>query len=269
MESKTKQFQKKINISLGKEYVVLGDYVNNKTHILMRHSTCGHEWKCLPMTLTRKKPTRCPNCFGTPKKNTSVFKKEVKNITNGEYVVVGEYKTTNTKVEIKHVTCGNVWEITPNRFLNLGNRCPKCSGIGDSLAIKSIKDFLILKDIYFEEEKRFDDCRNKRPLPFDIFVPSFNLVIEYDGIQHFKNVYGINRLKACKRNDIIKNEWVKMNKDISILRIDYSHQRSLVKILDSVLFGVSATTIEKYNLYYIGRSSKLINDNGKYTESIK
>jgi len=41
-------------------------------------------------------------------------------------------------------------------------------------------------DLTFEFQKRFDDLRHKTYLPYDFYLPEFNLVIEYQGRQHFK-----------------------------------------------------------------------------------
>jgi len=38
----------------------------------------------------------------------------------------------------------------------------------------------------FEEQKRFKGCKVNKALPFDFYLPSHNLLIEYDGVAHFK-----------------------------------------------------------------------------------
>ena len=99
MRADTEIFKRKIMVSLGPEYEVLGEYVNNRTKIKMKHLKCEHEWECLPMTLTRKKPTRCPNCFGTPKKTHEKFVQEVKDLVGDEYSVLGLYKGGKEKIK--------------------------------------------------------------------------------------------------------------------------------------------------------------------------
>lgn len=74
-------------------------------------------------------------------------------------------------------------------------------------------------------QKRFDDCRNIRTLPFDYYVEEFNLCIEIDGQQHFEVVYFNGRtptdLAHIRYLDNIKNEYCR-NKRINLLRISYS-----------------------------------------------
>lgn len=51
-----------------------------------------------------------------------------------------------------------------------------------------ISEFLNKHNIFYENEKIFDDCRDIKPLRFDFYLPKYNLVIEYDGKQHFEPV---------------------------------------------------------------------------------
>lgn len=57
--------------------------------------------------------------------NTESFKNKVKELTNGEYELLGEYEKTHTKTRIKHLKCGYEFEMAPHSFL-VGQRCPKC-----------------------------------------------------------------------------------------------------------------------------------------------
>ena len=45
-----------------------------------------------------------------------------------EYKCLGDYKNSRTKIPMKHVSCGYVWDIAPNSFKSKGTRCPKCHG---------------------------------------------------------------------------------------------------------------------------------------------
>ena len=55
---------------------------------------------------------------------------------------------------------------------------------------KIIKHYLLQKGIYFEKEKTFSDLRSdkNKPLKFDIYIPSLNLCVEFQGEQHYKPV---------------------------------------------------------------------------------
>ena len=51
-----------------------------------------------------------------------------------------------------------------------------------------MRNYLIKHEFEFEEQKRFKDCRNKKPLPFDFYLPQYNLCIEFDGQLHYMSV---------------------------------------------------------------------------------
>lgn len=67
--------------------------------------------------------------------------------------------------------------------------------------------FLLERDIEFETQKRFHDCKDITYLPFDFYLPSFNLLIEFQGIQHVTGYRGDkdDAIKIAKRDAIKKS----------------------------------------------------------------
>lgn len=57
------------------------------------------------------------------------FINKVKDIYNEEYTVVGKYINSNTKLEIRHNKCNNVWFPIPYNFLAKKSKCPYCAGL--------------------------------------------------------------------------------------------------------------------------------------------
>lgn len=55
------EFEKEIHALVGDEYAVLGEYVNSKTKILMRHNNCGHEYHVNADSMILS-GSRCPKC---------------------------------------------------------------------------------------------------------------------------------------------------------------------------------------------------------------
>jgi very-short-patch-repair endonuclease len=102
-----------------------------------------------------------------------------------------------------------------------GSGCPNCKNSkGEKISEKVLKKL----GVEFIKQHKFSDCRNKRPLIFDFYIPSLNVAIEYDGQQHYKSVEIFGGQKAFKNNqhrDFIKNEYCK-NKGIGLLRIKYN-----------------------------------------------
>ena len=68
--------------------------------------------------------------------------------------------------------------------------------------------FLLERDIRFETQKRFPDCKDVTYLPFDFYLPDFNLLVEYQGVQHVKG-YRRDKLDAANiaRRDAIKKSF--------------------------------------------------------------
>lgn len=108
----------------GNEYTVLGEYVNNKTKIIIIHNKCGHHWNVQPAHFLRG--SRCPKCSHKIPYTTESFKERVSELVGDDYSVQGEYVNSKEKVSFKHNICGHSFDVAPSNFLQ-GNRCPKCS----------------------------------------------------------------------------------------------------------------------------------------------
>lgn len=90
-----------------------------------------------------------------------------------------------------------------------------------SPAEKRIAKFLAENKIRYIPEWWFHSCYNRRNnqiLYFDFYLPDHNAVIEFDGLHHFKPVYGPNKFKRTKENDEIKNAYCRSRK-FPMLRI--------------------------------------------------
>lgn len=85
-------------------------------------------------------------------------------------------------------------------------------------------------------QKTFDECRDKKLMPFDFYLPNYNLCIEYDGEGHYEPCFGEDSYLKTLLHDSMKNWHCKWN-NIDILHIPYWERNNLEKIL-----------IEKLNL---------------------
>ena len=136
------------------------------------------------------------------------------------------YEGYDIKVQIICKKHNRPFEMTPHSHL-MGSGCPLCcSSKGET----AVRNWLIENEIEFEEQKRFNDCRNIRPLPFDFYTPQYNLCIEFDGKQHFiptdfkSNSTEEEKLKyfeLVQMRDSIKTDYCK-NNNINLLRIKYT-----------------------------------------------
>ena len=60
-------------------------------------------------------------------------------------------------------------------------------------------------------QKEFSDCRIKQPLPFDFYLPQYNMVIETHGMQHYEEVKFYRTNEHTLKSDKIKKEYCKDN----------------------------------------------------------
>lgn len=146
--------------------------------------------------------------------------------------VVTRKGTVKRGVEIK-CNCENEFETTIESLL--GNKtysCPICSKKQSKLESKVETELKRMNKV-FKKQIKFNDCKNKRALPFDFAVydkvnGNILSLIEVDGQQHFKptrfNGIDDNRATATylytRKNDEIKNCYCKMN-NIKLIRISY------------------------------------------------
>lgn len=224
------EFVNKVNNVLGDEYEVLGKYVNNKIKVDILHKKCGYIWNAKPSVIINQK-SKCPKCFNTIKKTTQSFQEEICIEFGDEFELISEYENYHTSVLIKHNKCGRVFKSQPANFMTYKS-CPLCSKDGKSKGEDKIAKILKNEGVKFIREKRFKDCKNKRSLPFDFYLPDMNVAIEYDGEQHFKPkfYYDEKGLEEIKIKDEIKNEYCKSN-NIKLIRIPYTEFDNIENIL--------------------------------------
>ena len=110
------------------EYIPLEPYTNSRTPIRMFHLVCKRGYNVLPSGFLHG--NRCPLCKSGSYDNMTQkqFEKRIKDMTNGEYVVDGQYRDTATPVRMYHKSCGNYTKIKPNDFISQGHRCSICNG---------------------------------------------------------------------------------------------------------------------------------------------
>ena len=220
------QEMKKINSDIE----ILGEYKNAHTKIKCKCKIDGYEWETKPNSLLSQKQG-CPKCAGF-NKTTEEFIQEIEEV-NSDIEILGEYKGCNIKIKVCCKKDSYIWYARPNDLLS-GYGCPKCNA---SKGEKRIAKYLDSKNIEYEEQYKFDDCKFKQKLPFDFYISSLNLCIEYDGIQHFeiiKHFGGLDGFIDTKIRDTVKTIYCKEN-NIKLIRIPYTEYDNIEKILEKEL----------------------------------
>jgi very-short-patch-repair endonuclease len=111
-----------------------------------------------------------------------------------------------------------------------GSGCPNCN---ESKGEKEISKFLDKYEILYYRQHKFSDCKNIFPLPFDFYIPSLRICIEFDGKQHYEPMSffgGVESFNKLKTNDKIKNDYCEENY-INLIRIKYDQIDNIYQIL--------------------------------------
>lgn len=165
----------------------------------------------------------CPNgCHDSKKVSIEEWKERAIKIFGNYYdYSLVNYKCIHDKVPIicpKH----GIFSQRAITHTFFQNGCPLCAReTHSSKGVKNIEKLLKENQIDFIREHKFPNCKNILPLPFDFYLPSYNVCIEYDGQQHFEPRYGEKTFKKTLFNDNIKNEFCK-NNNITLFRIPYN-----------------------------------------------
>lgn len=120
------------------------------------------------------------------------------------------------------------FEATYTRMLG-GTSCPGCRR---TFGEYQVAKWLDENDIEYIEQYSNETCKFKQKLRFDFLLPKFNIIIEYDGKQHFKEVKHFHdSLDSRILKDKIKNKWAKDN-GYKMIRIPYKKIKKISEILN-------------------------------------
>lgn len=183
---------------------------------------------------------KCPECaIDNAAEKYKLSVEEVKSRISslgGIVLNADEYKNSNEKnLQILCSECGNPFTTSLSCFERYGGQvCPDCSG-SESVGEKKIRHYLENHKIIFKQYEWFPDCRDINPLPFDFYLPKYNIIIEFDGRQHFGDTgYFTYSFEQTKRHDEIKNNYCKAN-GFYLIRIPYWNIDKIDEILDKEL----------------------------------
>lgn len=206
---------------LSSEYEKVSDYITVKCDK-------GHIYDTKFANFQQGK--RCSYC----KRNHRLTYEEVKLYIEsfGEKLISKEYKNNRTKLIIQ-CKKGHIYECSLDNFKK-GNRCPQCRTSKGEI---KIEEYLMNHNVKYKKQYKFKDCKFKRQLPFDFYLPDYNILIEFDGLQHcvIKQYFGgYEGFVDTKIRDTIKNIYCKEN-NIKLIRISYNELKNINNILNKEL----------------------------------
>ena len=172
----------------------------------------------------------CPKCGGTHRHTNDEFIEKSKQI-HPEY----DYSKVNYVNSMEKVIIGcpkhGEFLMIPNSLLS-GYGCPRCS---ESKGERAIRTWLENQKINFSDQHRFYDLKS---YPYDFYLPEYNLVIEYNGIQHYEVKDFFHRkngdFEGQLMRDHIKKDYAEKN-GYDLLVIPYWEFKNIDKVLSEKL----------------------------------
>ena len=221
-------FLARVKKQWGNKYTVLGKYKRWNIPVEVRCNKCGNVFNTIPNNFLRG--SGCPSCKKRilSIKHTTSFKDvsvTIKSLVGDDYFIDEDtFSGTNSKALFTHKKCGNRFWTKPNNFICNSSRCPFCSlREKQSKGECYIENFLQITGMTYFYPKVFNDLKDKLPLHYDFYIPKLNLLIEYQGKQHYSpvNLFGGDDYFATQQeHDLMKYKYAVEN-GYSVLYIPY------------------------------------------------
>lgn len=201
----------------------------------------GHEWKVHVSARAKDKITGCPYCYKIVREEKSLLFKFPEIASEWHPTKNGDLKSRDVSSCSNDKAwwlgkCGHCWSTSINNRTTHKTQCPSCK---KSKGEQEIEKALTSFGIKFIPQATFENCKDKRNLKFDFRVG--NILIEYQGIQHFEPVnFGdnkhIEKYQKTQERDEFKREWCKSN-GYTLLEIPYTNFCNIPKIIKEIVNG--------------------------------
>ena len=231
------------------------DYKRSKDEVIIICKLCDTEFLQTPSS--HLSGAGCNKCFIVKNKSGVYTRKTLEHfVYEANCIHLGafsydkvSYINNKTYILIKCNTCENYFECLPTNHL-AGYGCKYCGG---SKGEKIISYLLTIFGISYIREKKFDDLRDVQYLRYDFYISEYNLLIEYDGKQHFepiKHFGGVDAYNKTVEHDNIKNKYAEDNY-YCLLRIKYTDdiKNVLIRELKNITGSSVIYTDEKMNKF--------------------
>jgi Probable Zinc-ribbon domain len=220
------------------------------SRVMLKCFICGETWETSVSMILQKR--NCPYCTHHKASSRNNLYAKFPELCNEWNYTKNEGSPSefscfsHKKVWWKCLKCNHEWKMSIDARTGKENQsCPKCQ---KSKGEKRIEEYLINSNIPYISQFKFDDCKSKRPLPFDfaIFYNEEKIdlagLIEYDGELHYmpyrrESEEDITRMLNLQKRDEIKTKYCLDNK-IFLLRIPYWDKPFIKEILDKEILSL-------------------------------
>lgn len=221
-----KKFEKEVRALVDDEYF-FHEYKQANTKVKVTHKNCGKSYFATPSHFLCGK--RCPHCNGGSFLGEDAFAKKLIELYSGEIELSGEFKKMHELTAFKNTIYDIEFYAYPTNVIqgySLGRKI--------SYGEHEIKTWLEMKLISFEFQFIFPGLKKR---PFDFYIPSKNIAIEFDGEQHYRPVEyfgGVDKYNKQIKRDKQKTNYCSEN-NIELIRIPYWQFDEIETILEDAI----------------------------------
>ena len=125
-------------------------------------------------------------------------------------------------------SCGKIYTIDTSKLVNASQyKCTSCTSYFSYLE-DFVEKWLIENNIKHIRQYIIKECRYKKPLPFDFYLPEYEILIEVQGEQHYRPVDKFGGEKSYQlqlKKDAIKKQYCDYH-NITLILLSYKDIKS-------------------------------------------
>ena len=142
--------------------------------------------------------------------------------------------------------------------------CPHCIVPNISRGEVYVKNYLDKNKIKYIAQKKFDDLKDKNFLSYDFYLPNYKILIEYQGIQHYRKIErfgGIDNFNKQQYHDYLKADYANKN-GYKLLEINYRYntQQKVNHFLHKKYYLNNVRSVVQFRKLLIGKEHNGIED---------
>lgn len=218
----------------GNKYEYLTPYATNKKKLKIKCNKCKFVFE--QRASSHLEGCGCRRCqYNNLPQNqpreVEVFEERCRKVHDDRYEYCGDYRGGRYKIKIWCKTHKEHFHQNADAHLLKKQGCPKCCLSKGEIKIEK---WLKSHKVKYDYERRFPGCKLKFELPFDFYLPDYNLCVEYDGAQHYYPITkfgGKKTLLATQKRDKIKTDFCAAE-GIDLLRIPFFEYKNIEKMLE-------------------------------------
>lgn len=212
---------------------LISGYSGSSSDIIVKCMECNYIFKTT-ISYLKNFQIGCIECNKknrTQSKMEDFLKKMIK--LNSQLIMIGDYTSMSDETLFKCLDCGYEFYKTPHD-IQKSFSCPSCTT--NSKMEYLVQSYLNKNCFKYEIHKDFEGLLGIKngKLSYDFYLPSYNLLIECQGKQHYEPIDyfgGIEQFKIQQEHDRRKRQYALTN-NINLIEIPYWDECNISQILD-------------------------------------